>query len=106
MNSLESVLFDLHADYNIRDLVYFFKYVKKCLITCIRGNHKPFMNKRLSKAIMQRIRFRNKFLKIPADENRYIYTKQRNLCVSLLRKEKKQYFTKLNEKYITGNRKF
>ena len=55
---------------------------------------------------MQRIRFRNKCLKIPADENRYIYTKQRNLCVSLLRKEKKQYFTKLNEKDITGNRKF
>ena len=45
------------------------------------------MNKRLSKTTMQRTRFRNKFLKNPADENRYIYTKQRNLCVSLLRKE-------------------
>ena len=37
---------------------------------------------------MQRTRFRNKFLKNPTNEDRYIYTKKRNLCVSLLRKEK------------------
>ena len=37
---------------------------------------------------MQRTRFRNKFLKNPTNEDRYIYTKNRNLCVSLLRKEK------------------
>ena len=51
---------------------------------------KQFMNKRLSKAIMQRTRFRNKFLKNPTDENKYIYTKQRNLCVSLSRKVEKK----------------
>ena len=34
------------------------------------------------------------------------YNKQRNFCVSLLRKEKKQYFAKLYEKDITDNRKF
>ena len=51
--------------------------------------YKPFMNKRLSKAIMQRTRFRNTFVKNPTDENRYIYTKQRNSYVPLLRKEKK-----------------
>ena len=38
---------------------------------------------------MQRTLLRNKFPKHPADENRYIYTKQRYLRVSLLRKEKK-----------------
>ena len=39
----------------------------------------------------------------------YIYTKQRNLCASFLRKtktKKKQYFADLNEKDITDNRKF
>ena len=37
-----------------------------------RGNNKPFMTKALSKAIMQRTRFRNKFLKNPTTENRLI----------------------------------
>ena len=55
---------------------------------------------------MQRTRFKNKLLKNPTNENRYIYIKIRNLCVSLLRKEKKNYFTNLNDKDITDNRKF
>ena len=49
---------------------------------------KPFM----SKSVMKRTRFRNKFLKNLTDENRLAYTRQRNLCVCLLRKEKMQYF--------------
>ena len=64
------------------------------------------MNKRLSKALMQRTRFRSKFFKNPTDENSYIYTKQCNICLSLLRKEKTQYFANLNEKDITDNRKY
>ena len=72
----------------------------------IRGNNKPFMTKTYSKAIMQRTRFRNKFLKNPNDQNKLLYNKQRNYWVSLLRKEKKEYFARLNEKDITDNRKF
>ena len=72
----------------------------------IRGNSKPFMNKAYSKAIMQRTRFRNNFLKNPNDQNKLLYIKQRNYCVSLLRKEKKEYFIRLNEKDTTDNRKF
>ena len=64
----------------------------------IRGNNKLFMTKAYSKAIMQRIRFRNKFLKNPTDLKKVLYNKQRNHCVSLLIKEKKEYFAKLNEK--------
>ena len=55
----------------------------------IRGKNKPFMTKTLSKAIMQRTRFRNKFLINPTDHNKLIYNKQRNFCASLLRKENK-----------------
>ena len=72
----------------------------------IRGNNKAFMTKAYSKAIMQITRFRNKFLKNPNDQNQLLYNKQRNYCVSPLRKEKKEYFARLNEKDITDNRKF
>ena len=64
------------------------------------------MAKTLSKAKMQRTRLRNKFLKNPTNQNRLSYTKQRNFCLSLPRKKKKEYFAKLNEKDITDNRKF
>ena len=71
----------------------------------IRGNDKQFMNKVLSKATMQRTKLRNNFLKDPSAANKFSYNKQRNWCVSLLRKEK-QYFSNLNEKDITDNKKF
>ena len=62
------------------------------------------MNKALSKAIMQRTKSRNKFLKDPSAEKKISYKKQRNWCVSLLRKENKK--ANLNEKGITDNKKF
>ena len=55
---------------------------------------------------MQRTKLRNKFLKDPTEHNKISYTKQRNWCVSLLRKEKKEYFANLNEKDIIDNKKF
>ena len=54
---------------------------------------------------MQRAKLRNKYLKDPTEHNKISYTKQRNWCVSLLRKEK-EYFANLNEKDITDNKKF
>ena len=44
----------------------------------ICGNHLPFMNKELSKAIMLRPKLRNNFLRHRSDENRKKYSKQRN----------------------------
>ena len=41
----------------------------------ICGNNKPFMTKTFSKAIMQRTRFRNKFLKNGTNQNKLIYNK-------------------------------
>ena len=72
----------------------------------VRGKNKPFLNKTLSKAIMQRTKLRNKFLKDPTEHNKTSYTKQRNWCVSLLRKEKNEYFANLNEKDIIDNKNF
>ena len=76
-------------NYNFReDLVYFLSYtnlnvsnpLEKLLSICrevldkhaplkktfVRGNHSPFINKDLSKAIMTRSRFRNKYIKFPS----------------------------------------
>ena len=58
-----------------------------------RDNHMPFINKTLSKEIMKRIKLRNKFLKDRTEENRNRHASQRNYCVSLLRKTKKEFLT-------------
>ena len=66
----------------------------------------PFFNKELSKAIMTRAKLRNIFLQNASEENRIRYTKQRNICASLLRKTKKRYYENLNEKLVVGNKLF
>ena len=72
----------------------------------VRGNQMPFITKDLSKAIMKRSRLRNNFLKNRTGENKTLYTKQRNYCISLLKKSKKKYFANLNEKDIIDNKLF
>ena len=72
----------------------------------IRGNQAPFMNKELSRANMKRSMLRNKFLREKSEENRVAYCKQRNYCVSLLRKTKKSYYGNLDEKKVCDNRQF
>ena len=74
--------------------------------TYARGNHMPCMNKALSKEIMTRTRLRNKFLKDRIEETKKKCSKQRNYCVSLLRKSKLDYFGNLNEKDINENKTF
>ena len=71
-----------------------------------RANNSPFMNKKLSKAVMNRSRLRNKFLKNPTHENRVNYHKYRNFCTGLFRKEKKLYYNNLDTKLITDNKTF
>ena len=59
----------------------------------IRRNNKSFMTNTYSRATTQRTRFRNKFLKNPTEENKLIYNKQGNFCVSS-QKGKKGIFCK------------
>ena len=70
------------------------------------GNDMPFMNRALSKEIMRRTRLRNNFLKDRSEESKRKYSKQRNYCVSLLRKSKSEYFGNVNEKKISDNKTF
>ena len=72
----------------------------------VRGNQSPFMNKSLSKAIMLRTKLRNKFLKDRTTESKTNYVKQRNFCVSLLRKTKREYYGNLDEKKVCDNKTF
>ena len=68
----------------------------------LRANHANFVTKQLRKAIMKRSKLRNDFLKDRNDASQSAYRKQRNLCVTLLRKAKKQY---LEPKLTTNNKK-
>ena len=72
----------------------------------LRANNSPFMNKELTKAIMVRSRLKNKSLKLKTTEAREAYKKQRNFCVSLLRRIKKNFYENLDPKLISDNKKF
>ena len=72
----------------------------------IRGNNMPFFNKELSKAHKKRTYLRNRYLKKRSDQNKKLYTKQRNYCVSLLRKTKKNHYANSNQIDIADNKQF
>ena len=55
---------------------------------------------------MKRSRLRNKFLNTKSDIDRKAYNKQRNLCVSLIRREKKNFFDNISTHDITDNKTF
>ena len=55
---------------------------------------------------MKRSQLRNKFLNTKSDIDRKAYNKQRNLCVSLIRREKKNFFNNISACDITDNETF
>ena len=55
---------------------------------------------------MKRSRLKNKFLSTKSDTDRKVYNKQRNYVVSLLRKEKKDFYGNLDISKVTDNRVF
>ena len=69
----------------------------------VRANDQPFMTKELRKEHMKRSRLRNKYLKDKNDDNTEAYKRQRNKCVSLLKKT--TYFGNLNPSAICDNKK-
>ena len=72
----------------------------------VRENQNPLFNKEITKAFMKRTELRNKFLKHKIVESRQASVKQRNYCISLLRKVKRNYYSNLNVKDITAIKKF
>ena len=64
------------------------------------------MTKELGKNIMLRSKLNNSFNKDRSYENWCKYKWQRNFCVNLLRKTKRNFFKNVNEKKISDNRTF
>ena len=64
------------------------------------------MNSEIHKEVTRRTRLRNKFIDPKADTDRIDYNKQRNYCVSLIRKEKETYYSNLNIRDVMGNKTF
>ena len=55
---------------------------------------------------MVRTRRRNIFLKYRNEENKINGVKQRSLCVTLLRKSKREYYQNLSVENVYDNKKF
>ena len=72
----------------------------------MRANNSNFMTKNLRKAIMKRSKLGNKYLRVKTDEAKSLYSKQRNLCVSFLLKNIRDYFGNLDNKIVSDNRLF
>ena len=72
----------------------------------LRANHSPFVTKELSKAIMLRSKLRNQYLKCKSEEARARFKIQRNLCVTLLRKAKRDYYENLELGKVNDSKKF
>ena len=50
---------------------------------------------------IKRSKLRNKYLRERTNDKKSLYNKQRNLCVSILNKNKADYFGNLNKKIAT-----
>ena len=72
----------------------------------VRANQAAFINKKIKKEIMKRSRLRKKFLNTKSDIDRKAYNNQRNLYVSLIRSEKKNFFNNIITSDITDNKTF
>ena len=55
---------------------------------------------------MKRTRLTNKFIKYRCERNKRAYNAQRNLCVSLVRKAKQEYFDNHDLRNVTDKKKF
>ena len=110
---LLSELLNVNIGENEEDFSNFLDICKKnvnyhapCKQKYARGNLLPFINKTVFKQIMKITRLRIKFLKTRIDYNKREFSKQKNYCVSLVRKSKKLYYSNLYEKKVTDNKTF
>ena len=72
----------------------------------LRANQGPFMTKELQKAIMLRSKLRNRLNRLKTDQACIDYKKQRNVCTYILRKAKRDYYSRLDPCKIIDNKIF
>ena len=72
----------------------------------VRGNQSLFMTKKLSKAVMNKSKTRNKYMKWPSRENFLATKRAKNYCNNLTRTTKKNFFQRVTESSLANNKKF
>ena len=72
----------------------------------VRSNHRTFINKTILEVVMDWSRLRNKFLKTRFNEDQKVYNTQRNYCLTLVSKAKKDYYNNLDHKNVANNKNF
>ena len=77
-----------------------------CKKKVVRANQQPYITKSLRKAIMRRSALEGKYYKHGSDDNKKAYRKQKFFCSRLYKKERKKYYSNLDIKNITDNKKF
>ena len=90
---------------NLMTLPYMFLTSTLQKMKYIRSNNCDFMTEKLRKAILNRSKLRNSFLKTRNEEPKRRFNYQ-NKFVSLLRKPKRRFFGKLDHRVVFDNRKF
>ena len=72
----------------------------------LRANHKPYVDKDMRKAIMNRSRLQNRLYENHTPENLAAFKQQKNYCNRLCKRKKKEYLKNLDLRNITDNKKF
>ena len=72
----------------------------------IRVNEKPYVTKQMRKAMMRRSQLQNKVYYHGTEENTQAFNKQKNYCNRLYKRERRDFYNRLDLKNITDNIKF
>lgn len=72
----------------------------------IRGNHAPYINRQLRKAMMKRNELQTKYYRSKANQDFETFKRQRNYVSRLYKRVKKQYYNSLDNRLLLDNKKF
>ena len=72
----------------------------------LRANHASYISKTLRKAIMKRSYLENLYFKKRTGHSLRNYKKQKIYCSQLYKKERKNFFNKLNTSFVSDNKLF
>ena len=72
----------------------------------VRANEKPYVTKEMRKAIMRRSQLQKKVYYHGTEETTQAFNKQKNYCNRLYKRERRDFYNRLDLKKITDNIKF
>ena len=72
----------------------------------VRANEVPYMTKALRKVIATRSRFENRYYRHETAESKWVHKKQKNDVSRLYKILRRKYYTNLDIKMITDNKRF